>query len=294
MGAAAVGVVVHQAGERLGAVGRHQRHAHGAAGVDVGEAREQRRDDLAGAGGREHRAVDLGRRRQRLELPVELARHSVERRAHLLELVPATDRDAAAEIPPGDAPGALLQLPERGQAPPDAIHAQDQHDGRGCQHQEEQGVGEPDHRSQDFRLGMAEDEVPGGRGEYFVQQDGPGGRDVRIPVEGRQGIGIGKGVEPQGLERGLNAGDRAHQDVAAIVLHREDGAGRDQALVERGPEIVRVDLAHQEPVRPPRATGALAEPPHQVGPGGTPRVVLRREERKAFRQVEPVALGQTR
>ena len=120
------------------------------------------------------------------------------------------------------------------------------------QHQEEQGVGEPDHRSQDFRPAMAEDEVPGGRGEHLVQQDRPGGRDVRIAVEGRQRIGIGKGVEPQRLERGLNPGDRAHQDVAAVVLHREDGAGRDQALIERGPEIVRVDLAHEETLRPPR------------------------------------------
>ena len=136
--ASPVSVVVHQAGQRLGAIGRHERHAHHRAGVDVAHPGQQRGDDVARVGRREHRAIDLGRGRESLELPVELARHRVEGGAQLLELVPASDRDPTAEIAMRDPLGAFLKLVQREQAAPDLAHAEQENRGPG-QHARPEG-----------------------------------------------------------------------------------------------------------------------------------------------------------
>ncbi len=52
------------------------------------------------------------------EFPSQVARHGVERPRQVLELVPASDLDAAVEIPPADAPGPFYAAGARGRGPP--------------------------------------------------------------------------------------------------------------------------------------------------------------------------------
>src|SRR5262245_47118509 len=102
--------------------------------MDVPHAGEERGHDVARVRSREHRAVALRGGGERLELAVELPGHGVERRPELLELVPAADGDATAEIALGDPLRALLQLVERQEAPPDLAHAEQEHRGAGYEH----------------------------------------------------------------------------------------------------------------------------------------------------------------
>ncbi|HEX6668619.1 MAG TPA: hypothetical protein VF061_03615 [Gemmatimonadales bacterium] len=281
---AAEPVVVDQAGQRLGPVRRHERDAHRLAGVDVAKAREERGDDVSDTGGREHRPIDLGGGRERLELAVELGGHGIEGGTQVLELVPATDLDPAAEVPARDPPGAFSQLGERYEAAPDPADAQHHDECHGGEHDECQLLREAHDGAHDMGPRLPQGEVPGRRGEDFVQEDGPGRGHVGLDFEGCDGVGRQRRVEPQGLEAGLDARDRADEDVSAVVLHRQDGAGGDQALIEGRPEVVGIDLTDEETAHA-LTIGAFAHPADQVGAGEPSLTMVHRDERKTVLEI---------
>jgi hypothetical protein len=85
--------------------------------------------------------------------------------------------------------------------------------------------------------------------------------------------------------------------VPAVVPHREERARRDQALVERRPEIVGVDLADEIALHPGRPVAPPRHATHQVR-ARRPVAQPRGEQRKPLREVgavaptEPGQLGQ--
>ena len=71
-------VILDHAGERFGAVGDAHGHADHAAGKHVADTSQNGVHDSGGIGRRQHRPIDLGRRRQRVELTAELSGHGIE------------------------------------------------------------------------------------------------------------------------------------------------------------------------------------------------------------------------
>ena len=278
-------VVLRHGGERLGSVRHAHGHADDAARKHVPDADQNRVHDRSGIGGGEHRAVDLGGGGQGVELSAQLGGHGVEGRRQLLELIPAGDSHPAGEIPLGNATGSLLQLFERKDAAANLAHAQQQHHEARHSHDDQEGVGELHHRLQHFVLGFGEHHFPwlgrkgfGHAGSRRWPTDTIGGR--------KPGWASGIGWPP--LAGTGSALAELKITWSASSEHGHPGGRGRHALIQRAPEILRTDLAHEG------ATHLVAadDTPQQVDPGWLAGRLLGYDQRQAQAKIRAVARGQ--
>ena len=128
-------------------------------------------------------------------------------------------------------------------------------------------------------------ERPSGRREHLVEENGPLGGDVCLRSVSEERVALGRGIQAQGLEPGMRAGDGSHQDAIGVVPDRQDRSRGDEALVRRGPQVVGVDLPYQQALGP-RGTGDHAA--DHVHATRTGHHVSRHEQRQTLGQVGAV------
>ena len=218
------------------------------------------------------------------ELLAQVVRHGVERPGELLELVPASDLDAAVEISPADAAGPLPQDGEGGDASADLDEreqpARQDDDGDG----QEQDPDELIRRGERFRAGPGDHHGPGVGMEVRFQEDhgvedekgiGPVSpfevaKVLLVPLPhdafdqpGRRRAGPEEGIPAGGKDEDLRSGrDRIQDpvpDVFQIHLHRHQFPVGRRFRNGAGDESPKRSIGSAFEIEQPLARGEVGE-----------------------------------